>query len=187
MRSLKLVSAGPVPGSPPAYLAAVTRTARRAARPSRDPSPHGRLSTDPGRLGDPGVQLGAPGPRRLPPPPWAPAGGPGTAGPNANRDADVILHKAVPSRPHPRARPAGPAARRPPALASATRPERPGRPDRSVSVVGWVTALARPCSRRTADSEGSPGPAPVCGPPGGPNQGRVGGARNAESETRSKR
>ena len=38
-----------------------------------------------------------------------------------------------------------------------------------------------------ADSEGSPGPAPVCGPPGGPNQGRVGGARKAESETRSKR
>ena len=38
-----------------------------------------------------------------------------------------------------------------------------------------------------ADSEGSPGPAPGCVPPGGPNQGRVGGARKAESETRSKR
>ena len=38
-----------------------------------------------------------------------------------------------------------------------------------------------------ADSEGSPGLAPSRGPPGGPNQGRVGGARKAESETRSKR
>ena len=38
-----------------------------------------------------------------------------------------------------------------------------------------------------ADSEGSPGPAPGCGPPGGHNQGRVRGTRKAESETRSKR
>ena len=45
-------------------------------------------------------------------------------------------------------------------------------------------AGARPRSRRTrrvnADSEGSPGC--QCRPPGGPNQGRVGGARKAESE-----
>ena len=60
-------------------------------------------------------------------------------------------------------------------------------PPWSVSVVGWVTALARPRSRRTADSEGSPGPAAGSGPLGGPNQGRVGGARKSESETRSKR
>ena len=38
-----------------------------------------------------------------------------------------------------------------------------------------------------ADSEGSPGPAPGRGPPGGPNQGRVGGARRAKGETRSER
>ena len=38
-----------------------------------------------------------------------------------------------------------------------------------------------------ADSEGSPGLAPSRGPPGGPNQGRVGGARKAGSEKKSKR
>ena len=37
-----------------------------------------------------------------------------------------------------------------------------------------------------ADSEGSPRPAPSSGPPGGPNQGRVGGARKSKSEAMSK-
>ena len=37
-----------------------------------------------------------------------------------------------------------------------------------------------------ADSEGSPRPAPSSGPAGGPNQGRVGGARKSKSEAMSK-
>ena len=62
----------------------------------------------------------------------------------------------------------------------------PSRP-RSDSVMGGSRRRRGLDHGGLADSEGSPGPAPVCGPPGGPNQGRVGGARKAESEKRSKR
>ena len=58
---------------------------------------------------------------------------------------------------------------------------------RSVSVMGGSRRRRGLDHGGLADSEGSPGPVPVCGPPGGPNQGRVGGARKAESEKRSKR
>ena len=66
----------------------------------------------------------------------------------------------------------------------------PSRP-RSVSVVGWVTTPARPRlgSRRTRrlGRVALPGARPGREPPGRLNQGRVVGARKAESETRSKR
>ena len=82
---------------------------------------------------------------------------------------------------------------RPPDSPAAGRDERrsgpvhgPSRP-RSVSVLGGSRRRRGLDHGGLADSEGSPGPAPVCGPPGGPNQGRVGGARKAESETRSRR
>jgi hypothetical protein len=52
---------------------------------------------------------------------------------------------------------------------------------------GWVTEPARPRSRRSHQLGRVTRPGAGCGPPGGPNQGRVGGARKAESETRSKR
>ena len=52
---------------------------------------------------------------------------------------------------------------------------------------GWVTEPARPRSRRSHQLGRVTRPGAGCEPPGGPNQGRVGGARKAESETRSKR
>ena len=73
---------------------------------------------------------------------------------------------------------------RPPGSPAACRDERRGGPvpgpsrPRSVSVLGGSRRRRGLDHGGLADSEGSPGPAPVCGPPGGPNHPIMGPGRS---------
>ena len=79
---------------------------------------------------------------------------------------------------------------RPPGSPVACRDERRGGPvpgpsrPRSVSVLGGSRRRRGLDHGGLADSEGSPGPAPVCGPPGGPNHPIMGPGRSGEPERR---